>query len=146
VMVGGGPLEDEVRREAAALGVELRVTGYRPDAARLVAGLDVFVISSLYEGLGRALTEALAAARPTVATCVNGVPDLVEPGATGLLVDPADPAAMAGAVGWLLDHPEQAAAMGRQGRTRVRATFEPAVMCAAIDQCYRRLLGLADAG
>ncbi|MEY9964981.1 glycosyltransferase involved in cell wall biosynthesis [Streptacidiphilus sp. MAP12-16] len=144
VMVGGGPLEPDVRRLAAELGVDLRLTGYRLDAARLVAGLDIFVVSSLYEGLGRALTEALAAARPVVATCVNGIPDLVEPGATGLLVEPADPAALARAVGWLLDHPAEAAAMGRQGRTRVRTTFTPEVMCAAVDACYRRLLGLAD--
>jgi glycosyltransferase involved in cell wall biosynthesis len=144
VMVGGGPLEQDVRRSAAQLGVDLRLTGYRPDAARLVAGLDIFVISSLYEGLGRALTEALAAARPVVATCVNGVPDLVEPGATGLLVEPSDPAALARAVGWLLDHPVEAAAMGHQGRTRVRTAFAPADMCSAVDACYRRLLGLGE--
>ncbi|MDH6108529.1 glycosyltransferase involved in cell wall biosynthesis [Kitasatospora sp. MAP12-15] len=142
VMVGGGPLEDDVRGLAAELGVPVQLVGYRPDAARLVAGLDVFVVASLYEGLGRALTEALAAARPVAATCVNGIPDLVEPGATGLLSAPGDPAALARAVGWLLDHPEQASAMGRQGRARVRATFDPAAMCAAIDHCYRHLLGL----
>lgn len=145
VIVGGGPLDGEVRQLAAELGVEIMLTGYRPDAARLVAGLDVFVIASLYEGLGRALTEALAAARPVAATCVNGVPDLVEPGATGLLAAPADPAGLARAVGWLLDHPQQAAEMGRQGRARVRGTiFGPKAMCAAIDECYRGLLGLSD--
>jgi glycosyltransferase involved in cell wall biosynthesis len=118
------------------------LTGHRPDAARLVAGLDVFVITSLYEGLGRALTEALATARPVVATAVNGVPDLVEHGATGLLVAPADPDGAARAVGWLLDHPAEAAAMGRQGCRRVRSAFAPQAMCAAVDACYRGLLGL----
>lgn len=144
VIVGGGPLEADVRRLAAELGVGVRMTGYRPDAAQLVAGLDVFVISSLYEGLGRALTEALAAARPVAATCVNGVPDLVEPGATGLLAPPADPAALARAVSWLLSHPAEAAAMGRQGRTRVRTAFDAPAMCAAIDRSYRQLLGLPE--
>ncbi|MES5817996.1 glycosyltransferase [Streptomyces sp. RG80] len=142
VMIGDGPLEDEVRLLAAELGVDLTVTGHRGDAHRLVAGLDVFAITSLYEGLGRALTEALAAARPVVATAVNGVPDLVEHGATGLLVAPADPDAAARAVGWLLDHPDQAAAMGRQGCRRVRAAFAPQTMCADVDACYRDLLGL----
>ncbi|WP_411153205.1 glycosyltransferase family 4 protein [Streptomyces sp. A30] len=140
VIVGDGPLADEVRRLAADLGVDVRITGWRPDAARLAAGLDVFVITSLYEGLGRALSEALAAARPVVATAVNGVPDLVEPGATGLLVAPSDSSGLARAVGWLLDHPEQAAAMGRQGRVRVRTAFSQDAMCAAVDACYRRLL------
>ncbi|MBE8474520.1 glycosyltransferase [Streptomyces justiciae] len=142
VIIGDGPLEDDVRLLATELGVDLTITGYREDASWLVAGLDVFAITSLYEGLGRALTEALAAARPVVATAVNGVPDLVEHGATGLLVEPAAPDAAARAIGWLLDHPDQAAAMGRQGCRRVRTTFVPQVMCAAVDACYRDLLGL----
>jgi glycosyltransferase involved in cell wall biosynthesis len=142
VMIGAGPLEGEVRRLAAELDVQVILTGHRPDAARLVPGLDVFVITSLYEGLGRALTEALATARPVVATAVNGVPDLVEHGATGLLVAPADPDGAARAVGWLLDHPAEAAAMGRQGCRRVRSAFAPQAMCAAVDACYRGLLGL----
>jgi glycosyltransferase involved in cell wall biosynthesis len=73
---------------------------------------------------------------------VNGVPDLVEHGATGLLVVPADPEGAARAVGWLLDHPREAAEMGRQGARRVRATFAPEAMCGAVDACYRGLLGL----
>ncbi|KOG34320.1 hypothetical protein ADK37_19730 [Streptomyces resistomycificus] len=142
VMIGDGPLRDDVRRLAAELDVQVVLTGDRADADWLVAGLDAFVITSLYEGLGRALTEALAAARPVVATAVNGVPDLVEHGATGLLVAPADPDGAARAVTWLLDHPREAAEMGRQGRRRVRATFAPQTMCAAVDACYRDLLGL----
>ncbi|MEU5320349.1 glycosyltransferase [Streptomyces sp. NPDC021056] len=142
VMIGDGPLEEDVRRLAEELDVDVALLGHRPDAAALVAGLDVFVITSLYEGLGRALTEALATARPVVATAVNGVPDLVEHGATGLLVPPADPEAAARAVGWLLDHPSEAADMGRQGCRRVRTAFAPQAMCAAVDACYRDLLGL----
>ncbi|WP_251021109.1 glycosyltransferase family 4 protein [Streptomyces sp. ISL-98] len=144
VMVGDGPLADEVRKLAAELGVEVRLTGHRLDADRLVAALDVFVITSLYEGLGRSLTEALAAARPVAATAVSGVPDLVRHGATGLLAAPADPASMARAVGWLLDHPDEAAEMGRRGRARVRDAFSPDAMCKAIDACYCRLLGLPE--
>ncbi|MCL6738333.1 glycosyltransferase [Streptomyces neyagawaensis] len=142
VMIGDGPLEGEARRLAADLDVDVIFTGHRPDASWLVAALDVFVMTSLHEGLGRALTEALAAARPVVVTAVNGVPDLVEPGATGLLAMPADPGGLAHAVGWMLDHPREAAAMGVQGRERVRGAFTPEAMCTAIDACYRELLGL----
>ncbi|MFE1438718.1 glycosyltransferase [Streptomyces sp. NPDC058739] len=141
VMIGDGPLAGDVRRLAARLGVHITLTGHRPDAARPAAGLDVFVAGSLYEGLGRALTEAPAAARPVVATAVDGVPDLVEHGATGLLVAPTAPQDTADAVGRLLDHPQEAARMGRQGPLRVRAAFAPQSMCAAVDACYCDLLG-----
>jgi glycosyltransferase involved in cell wall biosynthesis len=144
VMVGEGPLEKQVRQEADRLGVAVLLTGFRSDAPRLAAGLDVFVISSLYEGLGRALTEALGSGRPVVATAVNGVPDLVTPGATGLLAPPAAPDALAECVRWMLDHPAEARRMGEQGRARVLATFEPAVMCRLLDRDYARLLGLPE--
>ena len=142
VLVGDGPLTSDVRAAAAAAGVDLLVTGYRPDAPALAAGLDVFVMTSAYEGLGRALTEAMAAGRPVVSTAVNGVPDLVEHGATGLLAPRGDVAGLAAAVTWLLDHPDEAAAMGRQGAARARSGFSAAGMCAAIDRCYSDLLGL----
>ena len=70
-------------------------TGYRADAVKIAVCLDVYVVSSLYEGLGRGLTEALASGRPVAATAVNGVVDIVEPGSTGLLAPPADPDALA---------------------------------------------------
>ena len=145
VMVGDGPLLGEAQEEARRLGVEVTFTGFQADAARIAACFDVFVISSLYEGLGRALTEALASGRPVVATAVNGVVDLVQPGSTGLLAPPADPAALASNVVWLLEHPDAARRMGEAGRERVRALFEPAAMCALIEQAYARLLGLPDA-
>jgi glycosyltransferase involved in cell wall biosynthesis len=144
VMVGDGPLQDEVQVEADRLGVDLIFTGYRPDAPRISASFDVFVISSLYEGLGRALTEALASGRPVVATAVNGVPDLVVPGATGLLAPVRDPDALAECVAWLLDHPEEARLMGAAGRSAVFQLFAPASMCRLIDQIYAGLLGLSD--
>jgi glycosyltransferase involved in cell wall biosynthesis len=142
VMVGDGPLLSVTRAEARRRGVDIMFTGFRADAADLAADFDVFVVSSLYEGLGRALTEALALARPVVATAVNGVVDLVEPGSTGLLAPPADPEALARNVAWLLDHPEQARQMGEAGRARVGTTFDPDVMCRLIDEVYRRLLGM----
>jgi len=142
VMVGEGPLDGEARAEARRLGVEIRFTGFRADAPLVASAFDVFVISSLYEGLGRALTEAVASGRPVVATAVNGVPDLIVPGATGLLATPGDPAALADCVLWLLDHPAEARRMGDAGSRWVRWMFDPALMCALIDQTYCRLLGL----
>jgi glycosyltransferase involved in cell wall biosynthesis len=133
-----------VRQEADRLGVAVQLTGFRSDASRLAAGFDVFVISSLYEGLGRALTEALGSGRPVVATAVNGVPDLVTPGATGLLAPAAAPEELAECVRWMLDHPVEARRMGEQGRARVLTTFEPASMCRLLDRGYMRLLGIPE--
>lgn len=146
VMVGDGTLLEAARAEAQSLGVDVIFTGVRADATVVAACFDVYVVSSLYEGLGRALSEALASGRPVVATAVNGVVDLVEPGSTGLLAPPADPEALAENVAWLLDHREEAACMGKAGRTRARALFEPAAMCALIEQTYARLLGLPATG
>lgn len=145
VMAGEGDLLSETRAEAARLGVDIVFTGYRPDAARIASCFDVYVASSLYEGLGRALTEALASGRPVVATAVGGVADLVEPGTTGLLAPPAAPEELARNVIRLLEHPEDARRMGAAGRGRVRALFGPALMCALIEQTYHALLERARA-
>ncbi|MFL5800073.1 MAG: glycosyltransferase family 4 protein [Actinomycetota bacterium] len=142
VMVGDGALEREARDAAAAAGIPILFTGFRGDAARVASAFDVFVVSSLYEGLGRSLTEALASGRPVAATAVNGVPDLVEHGSTGLLAPPRDPEAMSRAVVWLLDHPAEARTMGANGRDRVRAQFRPELMCGLVDRVYGHLLGL----
>ena len=141
VMVGDGPLRDQVT--AAAAGIpRLHLLGFRTDVPDVLAMLDVVAFSSLWEGLGRALTEAVLAGKPVVATAVNGVPDLIVPGATGLLATPGDPAALADCVLWLLDHPAEARGMGDAGSRWVRWMFDPARMCALIDQTYCRLLGL----
>jgi glycosyltransferase involved in cell wall biosynthesis len=142
VMVGDGPLIDAVRKEAARLGVNIHLTGFRDDAPRIASAFDVFVISSLYEGLGRALTEGMASGRPVVATAVQGVSDLVKPGVTGLLTPAHSPSALAECVVWLLEHPAEAAAMGAQGRAAVLSMFLPHQMCAELDDFYSRLLGL----
>lgn len=146
VMVGDATLEtkgleQETLREADRLGVPVLFTGFRSDAPRIAACFDVYVVPSLYEGLGRAVTEAMASGRPVVATAVNGVPDLVEPASTGLLAAPSDPGSLARSVMWMLDHPAEAAAMGAQARARVRSAFAPDSMCAALDDLYGELLG-----
>jgi glycosyltransferase involved in cell wall biosynthesis len=147
VMVGdaafeSAPLERRTRDAAARLGLDIVFTGFRPDAPRIASAFDVFVVSSLYEGLGRGLTEAMASGRPVVATAVNGIPDLVEPGSTGLLAPPGDPDGLAACVRWVLDHPAEAHRMGSQARARVSVGFEPSAMCAALDRAYSELLGL----
>lgn len=149
VMVGDAsfeaqPLDRDTRREARRLGVDILFTGFRPDAPRIASTFDVYVVSSLYEGLGRGLTEAMASGRPVVATAVNGVRDLVTPASTGLLARPGDPAALASCVRWMLDHPEESRQMGARGKSRVSGIFDRATMCAMLDRVYTELLGLPE--
>ena len=143
VMVGDGPLRAQAEALADSLAVDILFCGQRSDAPRVASAFDVFVVSSLYEGVGRSVTEAMASGRPVVATAVDGVVDLVDPGATGLLASPRDPDGLANAVRWMLTHPPESEQMGKQGRERVRSLFTPERMCAALDEVYADLLGLA---
>ncbi|HVY60846.1 MAG TPA: glycosyltransferase, partial [Planctomycetota bacterium] len=123
-ILGGGRAE-LLRRRAAELGLEgaTRFLGHRADVAELMSELDVLVSASLEEPFGRVLIEAMACARPVVATAVGGVPEVVEDGVTGLLVPPAQPGRLADAVGRLLASPELRAAMGEAGRRRAAERF-----------------------
>jgi L-malate glycosyltransferase len=121
VTVGQGPLEAEVRALHARLGLHDRVLllGHRPDAVRVMAGCDLFVLASHHEGLPVAVMEALALGLPVVATSVGGVPELVEHGREGLLVPPGRPGELASALVTLLTdegrRERMAAAAARRG-------------------------------
>ena len=111
LLVGDGPLSETVH---AAIADEPRIQalGHRHDVPEILPLLDVFVLSSLWEGLGRALTEAMVLGLPVAVTAVNGMPELVTHGETGLLAPPSDPAAQGENILWLLDHPKEARRLG----------------------------------
>jgi glycosyltransferase involved in cell wall biosynthesis len=139
IMVGDGPLAAEVTQ---AVGDErrIKVLGYRDDVPELYAILDVFALSSLWEGLGRALTEAMIMGVPVAATAVNGIPELVNHQQTGLLSPPHHPAQLAENIVWLLDHPEEARRMGQRGQALVVPNFDAKQMVHSIEALYERLL------
>lgn len=97
VIVGTGPLEETLKNEACALGIDHRVhwLGARPDVENLLASFDLFVLASLWEGLSTVILESLAASVPVVATCVSGTAELLDGGTFGILVEPADARALA---------------------------------------------------
>jgi glycosyltransferase involved in cell wall biosynthesis len=105
LIVGDGPLRGVVAEAVAAAGLTHRVTmtGIRTDVPRLLAAMDVFVLSSRWEGLPRTLLQAMSCGVPVVATAVDGVVDLVEDGRTGLLVPAADVSALSAAIERILD-------------------------------------------
>jgi glycosyltransferase involved in cell wall biosynthesis len=122
VFVGKGQLEDKLRTEAFRIGVSEKVAflGWRNDIPEIMKVLDIFVLPSLNEGMGRVLVEAMAAGRPIVASNVGGICDLIEHGQNGLLVQPGDVRGLAIAIKRLLANRQMMADMGKAGRTMAR--------------------------
>lgn len=125
LIVGDGPLKDELRTLAAGLGLTESVifTGPRQDIPAVNHALDVFLLSSREEALPLAVVEAMAAGRPVVASAVGGVPEVVLDGATGFLCPPADHAGFVRAILTLIDRPDLRLELGARGRERARRRF-----------------------
>jgi glycosyltransferase involved in cell wall biosynthesis len=142
VIVGDGPLRQDLEAQARSLGIEERVTflGSRRDVLSVLPAFDVFALPSVIEGMSNALLEAMAAGRPIVATDVGGNSEVVVDGETGLLVPAADPGQMAGAILKLLQAPEMAQEMGAAGRRRVTLQYRVEVMARRIEELYESLL------
>ncbi len=137
VVVGQGPLEAALRRQRDELGLQDHVTftGYRADAPTLAGAFDVFVMSSLQEGLSIALLEAMARGRPVVVTRVGGLPEVVRDGVDGLLVPPRDVDAMADALLRLVRDPQLRARLGTAARARA-AGFDIRTAVARMETVY----------
>jgi glycosyltransferase involved in cell wall biosynthesis len=141
LLVGQGPLEGQVRREAERLelGDTVIFTGYRTDVLRLTAAVDVFALSSLHEGLSIALMEAMAMGKPPVVTRVGGLPELVEDRRHGLLVPPADPQALAAGILSVLRDPALRHRLGQAARRRA-ADFDIRTTLRRMEEVYAGLL------
>jgi glycosyltransferase involved in cell wall biosynthesis len=124
VMVGRGPLEASLRSLAEQLGVsnEIIWAGFRTDIPVVMNAMDVFVLSSIFEGFGLVLLEAMAASRPIVATRVSAIPEVVGDGGAGVLVRPETPDDMAMAMIDILS-PDRRRDMGQLGLQRVQEHF-----------------------
>ncbi|MEN9207706.1 MAG: glycosyltransferase family 4 protein [Gloeomargarita sp. GMQP_bins_120] len=145
VILGDGPL----RPSLMALADRLRITpyvqflGYQPDAAQWMAGFDIFLHTSLHEGFGLVLLEAMAARRPIVATRVGAIPEIVVHGQTGLLVPPGDPQALAQAVSQLLLDGSLRRQLGEAGYQRLLREFSVEKMLDRTVGVYEFLLSKA---
>ena len=125
VLLGDGPLRTSLQARAASLGISAHVVfaGHRPDARRLLAAADVFVLPSRHEGMPLAALEAMEAGLPVVATRVIGSAEVVDDGVTGALVRAGDPAELGAAVARLLADPALRRRQGAAGRRRYEACF-----------------------
>jgi sugar transferase (PEP-CTERM/EpsH1 system associated) len=141
-IVGDGPERAALERQVAALGLTsvVRLLGNREDVAELLAECDVFVLSSIAEGMPVTLLEAMAARLPIVATDVGGVAAVVEADVTGTLVPPRDARALADALRGYLDDAERRRRHGEAGYLRATARFSLAAMVSAYTALYGDLL------
>lgn len=142
VIVGSGGLGPSLERLAAELGIPrvLHLVGHRADVEVCLSAMDLFVLPSLNEGMGRALVEAMAAGLPVIATKVGGVPALIDHDRTGLLVPPADSAALADALRLLLRRPEEAERLGRAAQAAITERFSADSMVQALERLYQETL------
>jgi glycosyltransferase involved in cell wall biosynthesis len=125
LIVGRGVLQQELEAQARTLGVRDRIVfaGWRPDVARMLAAMDVFVMPSLFEGGPTTVLEAMAMAKPSVASNVGMVPEVMEHGRTGLIVAPGDSTALADEVTTLLTNIDLCSDIGEQARKKALADF-----------------------
>lgn len=142
LIAGEGPERSalEARASQLALSSRVRFLGARQDIAELLAVCDLFVLPSLVEGLPISVLEAMAAARPVVASRIGGTDEVVVDGGTGVLVAAGDAEALAAAIRRLLADPEYARRMGQAGRDRVYGEFSLSRMIEGVEAAYEELL------
>lgn len=133
---GGMRLELEGLVKSKGLDQAVRFVGYQADVSRWLASADLSILPSLFEGLPMAAMESLASGCPIVATAVDGTPEVVSHGETGLLVPPGDPESLARAVLQMLRHPKNARQMAEAGRRLIFERFSVQQMVRCTQDLY----------
>lgn len=142
ILVGDGPLRHELQEKLAQEGIAERtvLTGLRRDVPRLLAAMDIFLLTSLWEGLPRVIPQAMAMRLPIVAARVDGIAEAVQNGVTGYLFDPDDTNGMAQACVTLINDPAMRQAMSARGRDLALKNYDLRHMLTQIDSLYQHLL------
>lgn len=142
VFAGDGPQQENLKRRIAELGLESRVhlLGLRRDVINILKSLDLFVLPTYQEALGTAFIEAGATGKPAIGTNVDGVPEVIIDGETGLLVPAKDASALAAAIRALLVDPIRRQAMGHAAAAYIASRYSREVMAAGMEAVYVRLL------
>lgn len=140
-LIGDGPERGRLDALAQRRGLEEHVVfaGERADVRDWIAAMDLFVHPTHFEGLPLAVLEAMDAAKPVIATRVDGLEGLITPGVHGWLVPPGDVEALTGTIRRVMDHPEEAARVAHTGQERVRSEFSAARAVQAYDALFRSL-------
>jgi glycosyltransferase involved in cell wall biosynthesis len=142
LVVGGGALEQELRSQASALGLDGRLvfTGWRNDAVDLMQLFDCFVSTSNFEGLPMVLLEAMASSKPIVATAVGGVPEVIEDDFNGFTLKSRDPQEVSSTLIRVMNDPAMLRRLGANSRARYEERYTAQAMAAAYQQIYEEFL------
>lgn len=142
LIVGEGPLRDKLEASARSLHLDAVVSflDWRDDVASLMAASDLFVLPSTRESFGLVILEALALGVPVIATRVGGVPEIIRPGESGILVEARDAEALAKAMTWALTNRRQVGQLARQGQAMVRQRFSVETMVKATNRVYHEVM------
>jgi len=148
LLVGGGPMRDRLVSQASELGVQKRVifAGERQHISQILKCLTLLVIPSLREGLPMVLLEAMMSGVPVVATNVGGIPEVIEPGVTGILVPPGNHQALAQGILTALEDKARLARIGAEALRVARKRFSLAQMAGKYEEVYEQLLLLGSVG
>ena len=141
IILGEGELRAQLEHQVREYRLEKHVLlpGFRADVLGCIKGFDVFAMSSVTEGLGTSLLDAMACSKAIVATRAGGIPEIVEEGVNGVLVAPRDHGAMAASILELLGDADRRRRMGEAGFTRVNERFTVEKMVAGVAAVYRNL-------
>jgi glycosyltransferase involved in cell wall biosynthesis len=147
VILGEGELREHLERLVRDYRLEKHVLlpGFRVDVLGCIKGFDLFVMSSVTEGLGTSLLDAMACSRAIVATTAGGIPEVVEDQVTGLLVEPRDHHALAAAIVRLIGDEQSRQRMGGAGFDRVSERFTVERMVVETANVYARVAGIPHA-
>lgn len=139
---GGGALMEDLQSQISKLGISdhVKLLGNWSNVAPLLAIADLFILSSRFEGLSRAMLEAMAAGVPVVATKVQGVEEVITDGVHGLVVPPEDPVELSRALMHMVEHPELRKQMGAAAQKHIMSFYTTDVMFARLFDLVTNLL------
>lgn len=142
LLAGAGMLDEELRAQAKSLGIEanVRFLGFRKDILQMYGQVNVFALSSLSEGLPNVILESMAIGLPVVATRVGGLPEIIDDGRTGILVEARDTSGLAAGLVRMLNDKGFAGAVAKQAREDVYTRFSPEVQTERLLDVYRRAM------
>jgi glycosyltransferase involved in cell wall biosynthesis len=142
ILVGDGVLREQLQEQAKDLGLlgQIHFLGLRSDIPDVLGAMDVFALSSDWEGNPLSVMEAMASGLPILSTAVGGVPDLFASGKQGLIVQPGDVQGFSDAMAWLLRNREARQYLGMAAARRARENFDVSTMVRAYEELYDNLV------